>query len=75
MKLETYLNAIELTREDWLFNPKYENVARRTRQNEAFRARILRMDEEKDAKIAELDKWIKENAWLVHVHMGVKKND
>ena len=54
MKLETYLNAYgqsvyRLGNEDI-----YDHNSREFRQVEAFRARILRMDAEKDAEIKHL---------------------
>lgn len=68
MKLETYLNAMEsallLIEESHGENEKHD------RQYRAFRARILRMDKEKDLRIEKLESWIKRNAAIVHVHGG-----
>ena len=48
MKTETYLNAcVKLNRKEW--------TQRSYRQYQAFRARILRMDAEKDAEIESLE--------------------
>ena len=49
MKLETYLNAMAMTRATLYDTP--ENIRRRSRQYRAFRARIIRMDKEKDKEI------------------------
>ena len=50
MKTETYLNAcVKLNRKEW--------TQRSYRQYQAFRARILRMDAEKDAEIDGLFKF------------------
>ena len=62
MKIETILNAYRdtyffLTLEH--FKPKNTAMAKRwLRQYHAFRDRIIRMDAEKDAEIAELKGWV-----------------
>ena len=62
MKLETYLNAMIKAHtdyeSDWIVSPKNWDIflPRRKRQKNAFRARILRVDAAKDARIAELEK-------------------
>ncbi len=74
MKLETILNAMEDAKHEsnWYYSiigyeeeikRKYE---RRARQYKAFRDRIMRMDEEKDAEIKILkaaNKSLKEEWW------------
>ena len=56
MKLETYLNAYiaAWTQYDWWVN------RRKHRQMKAFRARILRMDAEKDKRIRGLVNYVDE---------------
>ena len=68
MKLETYLNALMLTQRriteyveytlrqhNYRFRTETVHHSRLHRQYRAFRARILRMDAEKDEYIAELE--------------------
>ena len=52
MKTETILNAYDRALGDVDRNPIYD---RRVRQIHTFRDRIIRMDEDKDARIAELE--------------------
>ena len=69
MKLETILDAMEDAGEGIELRGDWASLARkRDRQYRAFRARILRMDTEKDKRIAELEQWVNDNAALVHVH-------
>lgn len=57
MKLETYLNAYDKAKEDYVYFSEYvPSIAiRRDRQVLAFRDRILRMDAEKDKLLKEID--------------------
>ena len=58
MKIETIVNALVLAlvyvRNEWWTGNK-EKYDRRNRQQLAFRARILKMDEEKGTRLAELE--------------------
>ena len=57
MKIETILNALVLTEKRMSTAYAFEDMEtliRRNRQYRAFRARILRLDAEKDAEILEL---------------------
>jgi hypothetical protein len=57
MKIETILNAMAKTRDDKssYHLPSLWKWTRRGRQYYAFRDRIIRMDEEKDKLIKEID--------------------
>ena len=70
MKLETILNAMERAR---FKAAQIKGYKKHDRQYRAFRARILRLDAEKDATIKELDDWVKQHAYLVHIHKGGPK--
>ncbi len=59
MELKTILNALELAHEAYMYGGLNEFDKGR-RQYIAFRARILKMDAEKDKRIAELEQWIEE---------------
>ncbi len=58
MKLETILNAMEKAHLIFYTYMPSPEVTKYGRQYYAFRARILKMDAEKDKRIAELDKRI-----------------
>ena len=64
MKIETILNAFEIARArtDWL---SYTGIVtdKDYRQRLAFRNRILKMDEEKDKRITELEERIQTLWW------------
>ena len=64
MKLETYLNAMIKAHtdyeSDWIVSPKNWDIflTRRKRQKNAFRARILRMYQERDSQASKaFDLW------------------
>ena len=66
MKLETILNALAKTAhtqdayyQDWTKRFPEGIYHRRKRQYRAFRERILRLDKNKDARIAELEGYLK----------------
>ena len=83
MKIETILNAIEDSWEDILWLSQYDQdiyiqqVGRRKRQYNTFRARIIRMDERNKMEIARLEKFIEDhtatlaNGWII----SRRKND
>ena len=74
MKIGTILNALEhakyLGNLPFRGSPTSEAVTynRRLRQYRAFHARILRMNEEKDAEIARLRKEMRDAGWISFIH-------
>ena len=70
MKIETILMAMEKAN-DWAWQyPPSKLHPHAERQYRAFRARILRMDAEKDAEIERLKKELHNVGWLHAIRFG-----
>ena len=77
MKIETILNAYDISYARYCYVPEFDEskFGRRMRQHRAFRARILRMDAEKDARIVELEGHnYALNLYIEETEMGSEKS-